>query len=145
MRRPGCGFLTGVRFTPASFLLDSPLLCPYPCCRTRAVRGSVPGAKTDKGPLCFLRAVGYIDKIESHQLLKMHSRVGRRASLQCTALGKALLAFQPAAFVDRFLRRCLKAYTPSTLTDPVALRQELAREAAADASRALGGAEVRRD
>ena len=71
--------------------------------------------------------VVYIDKIESHQPLQMYSRVGRRAPLHCTALGKALLAFQPAEFVDRFLRRKLKAYTPATLTDPGALRRELLR------------------
>lgn len=75
--------------------------------------------------------VVYIDKIDSHQPLQMFSRVGRRAPLHCTSLGKALLAFQPEEFVDRFLRRRLKAYTPSTLTDPVLLRTELARVRAA--------------
>ena len=71
--------------------------------------------------------VVYIDKIESHQPLQMFSRVGRRAPLHCTALGKALLAFQPGELVDRFLRRRLKSYTPSTLTDPGGLRLELER------------------
>ncbi len=71
--------------------------------------------------------VVYIDKIESHHPLQMFSRIGRRAPLHCTALGKALLAFQPADFMDRFLRRRLKAYTPSTLTDPALLRRELER------------------
>ena len=35
VHRPGSGSLTGVRFTPANFLLDSPLLRSYPCYRTR--------------------------------------------------------------------------------------------------------------
>lgn len=69
--------------------------------------------------------VVYIDKIESSQPLQMYSRIGRHAPLHCTALGKALLAFQPDEFMDRFLRRRLKAYTPSTLTDPARVRNEL--------------------
>jgi DNA-binding IclR family transcriptional regulator len=71
--------------------------------------------------------VVYIDKIESDQPLQMYSRVGRRAPLHCTALGKALLAFQPDEFVERLVRRRLRAYTPVTLTDPTALRKELER------------------
>lgn len=71
--------------------------------------------------------VVYIDKIESHQPLQMFSRIGRRAPLHCTALGKALLAFQPTEVVERFLRRRLRAYTPATLTDPARLRADLER------------------
>jgi len=71
--------------------------------------------------------VVYIDKIESDQLLQMYSRIGRRAPLHCTALGKALLAWEPKESVERFLRRRLRAYTPSTRTDPDLLRQELAK------------------
>ena len=71
--------------------------------------------------------VVYIDKIESHQPLQMFSRVGRRAPLHCTALGKALVAFQPDDILERFLRRRFKGYTPATLTDPRELRRELER------------------
>jgi len=71
--------------------------------------------------------VVYIDKIESDQPLQMYSRIGRRAPLHCTALGKALLAWEPKESVERFLRRRLRAYTPSTRTDPDLLRQELAK------------------
>ncbi len=69
----------------------------------------------------------YIDKIESQQALQMYSRIGRRAPAHCTALGKALLAWEPADALERVLRRRLQAYTPRTLTDPDALRRELAR------------------
>lgn len=71
--------------------------------------------------------VVYVDKIESHQALQMYSRIGRRAPLHCTALGKALLAFQSEEEVERFLGRRLRAYTPATLTDPAKVRKELER------------------
>ncbi len=71
--------------------------------------------------------VVYIDKIESQQVLQMYSRIGRRAPAHCTALGKALLAWEPEEALERFFRRRLRAYTPRTLTDPPALRQDLAR------------------
>lgn len=71
--------------------------------------------------------VVYIDKMESDQPLQMYSRVGRRAPLYCTALGKALAAWEPEDWVDKFLRRRLRAYTPSTLTEPGDLRRELSK------------------
>jgi IclR family KDG regulon transcriptional repressor len=71
--------------------------------------------------------VVYIDKIESDHPLQMYSRVGRRAPLHCTALGKSLAAWETDDWLDRFLRRRLRAYTPSTLTEPGELRRELAK------------------
>jgi IclR family transcriptional regulator, KDG regulon repressor len=71
--------------------------------------------------------VVYIDKMESDQPLQMYSRVGRRAPLHCTALGKALAAWEPEDWVDKFLRRRLRAYTSSTLTEPGDLRRELSK------------------
>jgi DNA-binding IclR family transcriptional regulator len=61
----------------------------------------------------------------------MYSRVGRRAPLHCTALGKSLAAWEPEDWIDRFLRRRLRAYTPSTLTEPADLRRELTKIRAA--------------
>ncbi len=69
----------------------------------------------------------YIDKIESSQALQMYSRVGRRAPVHCTALGKALLAWEPEDVRERVIRRRLRAYTPNTHTDAVKLREELAQ------------------
>ncbi len=71
--------------------------------------------------------VVYIDKIESTQALQIYSRIGRRAPLHATALGKALLACLPDEEIDRFLRRRLKAHTPLTLTDPPRMRREIQR------------------
>lgn len=70
--------------------------------------------------------VVYIDKIDSQQTLRMYSRVGRRAPLHCTALGKVLLASMPESKLARFLRRRLKAYTPATIVDPARLAANLA-------------------
>jgi DNA-binding IclR family transcriptional regulator len=69
--------------------------------------------------------VVYIDKIESQQALQMYSRIGRRAPAHCTALGKALLAWEPDDVLDGFLGRRLEAYTTRTLTDAARLRHDL--------------------
>lgn len=44
----------------------------------------------------------------------------------CTGVGKAALAFQEAATIDKVIRQGLLPYTPNTLTDPEALRRDLA-------------------
>ena len=72
-------------------------------------------------------AVIYIDKIETPHAMRMYSRTGRRAPLHCTALGKVLLAFAPAAEAARLLRRGLRRYTPNTITDPDVLGKELGK------------------
>ncbi len=45
----------------------------------------------------------------------------------CTGVGKAVLAFHESATVEKVIRQGLLAYTPSTITDPEALRAELAK------------------
>jgi len=72
-------------------------------------------------------SVIYLEKIETPHSIRMYSQIGRRAPLHCTALGKVLLAFSPPAEAARLLRRALRRYTPSTLTDPDVLGKELAR------------------
>lgn len=44
----------------------------------------------------------------------------------CTGVGKAALAFQEPATIEKVIRQGLLPYTPNTLTDPDALRQDLA-------------------
>lgn len=61
--------------------------------------------------------VFYIDKIESYSSIRMYSYIGRRAPLHCTAVGKALLAYQPSEKIERFLSQGLKAYTRYTTLD----------------------------
>ncbi|UOF90262.1 IclR family transcriptional regulator [Fodinisporobacter ferrooxydans] len=60
----------------------------------------------------------YIDKVESSNTTRMHSRVGKRVPVHGTGLGKAILAFLPpseaVAIIDRY---GLKPITPYTITD----------------------------
>jgi DNA-binding IclR family transcriptional regulator len=44
----------------------------------------------------------------------------------CTGVGKAALAFQPEATIERIIKLGLPAFTRNTITDPEALRNELA-------------------
>ena len=46
--------------------------------------------------------------------------------MHCTGLGKAILAYSSGAFVDAVLDGELTKLTPKTLTDPKALRREIA-------------------
>ena len=68
----------------------------------------------------------YIDRAESSQVVSMHSKVGRRAPMHCTAVGKALLSTMPEEEVRHILeRKGMTSYTPHTITDPDTLLVEL--------------------
>jgi DNA-binding IclR family transcriptional regulator len=70
----------------------------------------------------------YLDKVESPQNLRIFSRIGHRAPLYCTAAGKVLLAYRPAAESDALLDKGpFKPLTRRTVTSPVRLRRELAQ------------------
>jgi DNA-binding IclR family transcriptional regulator len=56
----------------------------------------------------------------------MHSRIGGRMPLYCTAAGKAMLAWLPADVVDRVLALPTPARTEHTLTTATAVRENLA-------------------
>jgi IclR family transcriptional regulator, KDG regulon repressor len=68
----------------------------------------------------------YINYIESQKAIRMSTGLGQRKPLHCTAEGKALLAFQPAEIIERTIAAGLERLTPKTITDPGALRDELA-------------------
>lgn len=69
----------------------------------------------------------YVEKVDSPQTIRMSSRIGARAPAHCTALGKAMLAHLPPEQVDQIIERHgLPSYTRATLTDPLALKAELA-------------------
>jgi len=66
--------------------------------------------------------VVYIDKAESSHVVGMHSKVGRRAPMHCTAVGKALLSTLPEEEVRHILEtKGMNRYTPNTIVDPDAL------------------------
>jgi DNA-binding IclR family transcriptional regulator len=67
----------------------------------------------------------YIDKVENHAAVRMASRIGKRVPLQCTAVGKSMLAFSGADLVTDALAAPLPAVTPWTITDPELFRREL--------------------
>src|SRR6267378_3733611 len=71
-------------------------------------------------------SVLYIITHESKQALRMGSKVGTRVPVHSTAVGKTLLAFQSDEELERIFARGLPQSTPNTITDPKALRRELA-------------------
>lgn len=71
--------------------------------------------------------VVYVDKVENQATVRMASRIGSRGPVHSTAVGKAILAWQPEAGVEEAIQGGLAAVTRHTITDPVRLRAELAR------------------
>lgn len=69
----------------------------------------------------------YVDQIaNSDSLLRMFTRVGTRAPLYCTGVGKAYLAYQPKRFVSEYWSAaCKKRYTIKTIVDEAELEREL--------------------
>jgi IclR family transcriptional regulator, KDG regulon repressor len=70
----------------------------------------------------------YVHKVDSRHMLGMYSRVGRRAPLHCTAIGKVLMAWEPAANRERVLQHCdFKRYREKTITSREDYAAELDR------------------
>ena len=56
----------------------------------------------------------YLDKVESIHPVRMYSRIGARAPLHCTGVGKVLLAYTP---VEEWPPLDLRRYTDRTIVD----------------------------
>ncbi|PLS16167.1 IclR family transcriptional regulator [Bacillus sp. M6-12] len=70
--------------------------------------------------------VVYIEKLEGNETLRMHSKVGKRAPMHCTSVGKAILAYLPANIVlDILERKGMPLHTDKTITDKDAFLHEL--------------------
>jgi DNA-binding IclR family transcriptional regulator len=68
----------------------------------------------------------YVDKVDSPRPLGIMSKIGQRAPLHCTALGKVLLAFQPEDDLKRILPQLkLIALTSNTIISRQRLTEEL--------------------
>jgi IclR family transcriptional regulator, KDG regulon repressor len=68
----------------------------------------------------------YIDKIESSQTIRMFSKVGKRAPMHCTGVGKAILAFLPEHQIEDAIRtKGLRKFTEKTLSNRDDLLQNL--------------------
>lgn len=82
-----------------------------------------------------------VEQISGPHFMRDSNWVGRRTPLSCVANGKALLAFQAPAFVDRVLARPLPRFTERTIVDPQRLRAELADVRARGYAKAIGEVE----
>lgn len=70
--------------------------------------------------------VVYIEKLEGTETLRTHSRVGKRAPMHCTSVGKAILANLPSSVVlDIIDRKGLPMHTSQTITDKDLFLNEL--------------------
>lgn len=70
----------------------------------------------------------YVDKVLSPAEIRADAMVGARRPFNCTAVGKALLAYMPDEELDRLAAEgALVRATPRSITDLAALRLELAR------------------
>jgi len=70
----------------------------------------------------------YVDKVESTQTLRMHSFIGRRSPMYCTAVGKAILATRTDEQIKAFWESITpEARTPKTLTNFSDFEEEIIR------------------
>jgi DNA-binding IclR family transcriptional regulator len=78
--------------------------------------------------LCLLDEgeVIYLDKMEPARSVRMSSGIGRRNPVHCTAVGKAILAWLPAAEVELIVHQHgLQRFTRHTITTLAELHAEL--------------------
>jgi IclR family KDG regulon transcriptional repressor len=70
----------------------------------------------------------YIDKVEVMDAVRLTTWVGKRMPLHSTSIGKALLAFLPEKDLDRIIaEHPLRRFTPRTIVNPTALKEQLAK------------------
>ena len=70
----------------------------------------------------------YVHKVDSRHMLGMYSRVGRRAPLHCTAIGKVLMAWEHPTRRDRILDGAeFTRFRDKTIVDRGAFQAELDR------------------
>jgi len=70
----------------------------------------------------------YVEKLDSPEQLRIHSRIGAPVPLYCTAVGKIMLAYMPEEERECILRQLgLKRLTPNTVGNLQELEAELCR------------------
>ena len=71
--------------------------------------------------------VVFLSQVETQEPIRAFFRLGGRGPIHASGIGKALLAYAPPDRIERLLRTApLQAFTPGTLTEAAALRDELA-------------------
>lgn len=69
----------------------------------------------------------FVEQVQCRELMRMSTKLGARAPLHASGVGKAMLAAMDAAAVDALLgRRGLARHTTKTITEREALARELA-------------------
>ncbi|MDB5974017.1 MAG: IclR family transcriptional regulator [Nevskia sp.] len=68
-----------------------------------------------------------VNFLESQKVNRISSGIGLRKPVHCTAEGKAMIAFQPAAAIERIISAGLEQRTPRTMVDAATLHEELAK------------------
>jgi IclR family KDG regulon transcriptional repressor len=72
------------------------------------------------------RDILYIDKVETSSTIRIYSRIGKRAPLHCTGVGKAILAHMNNSSLDRLLDQIdFQSFTQHTICDKAAFKAEL--------------------
>jgi IclR family KDG regulon transcriptional repressor len=72
------------------------------------------------------KRVVYIDKIESIKPIRMYSRIGNVAPINCTAAGKVILAFQKQSVINSIIKDLdFIPVTKNTITDKKKFIEEL--------------------
>ena len=64
-------------------------------------------------------------RAKGQQLVAVDFQIGKRCELHATSVGKAILAFQEADFIEDYMKLDLVSYTPHTIAAPEGLRKEL--------------------
>jgi DNA-binding IclR family transcriptional regulator len=67
----------------------------------------------------------YAEKLHGHASLPLPSRTGGRAPLTCTAVGKALLAYEDPEVLRQIVDRPLRRFTAASITDAAVLLRQL--------------------
>ncbi|WP_425420001.1 IclR family transcriptional regulator [Oricola indica] len=70
----------------------------------------------------------YLDKVESHQSVRMHSQIGNASPAFCTGIGKAAFSLLPEEELHKRVQRIVfDRYTANTLPDADAFLAEIAK------------------
>ncbi|HEX6820759.1 MAG TPA: IclR family transcriptional regulator [Candidatus Sulfotelmatobacter sp.] len=70
----------------------------------------------------------YVEKLDSPEPVRIHSRIGAAVPLHCTAVGKVMLAYMPPEEQDRIISQIdLKRLTPNSVGNVQELKTELYR------------------
>jgi IclR family acetate operon transcriptional repressor len=69
--------------------------------------------------------VHYVEQVDTPNPVSVRDWTGSRLPMHAVSSGQVLLAFRPAAALERYLERPLERFTERTVADPDALRDRL--------------------